>query len=48
MGRPNFAPNRYFRLVLVGYCDGIDSERKIALSRERTRWQRLASKSVEM
>ena len=30
MGRPSLAPGRYFRLLLVGYFDGIDSERGIA------------------
>ena len=30
MGRPNLPPGRYFRLLLVGYFDGLDSERGIA------------------
>ncbi len=30
MGRPSLQPGRYFRLLLVGYCEGIDSERGIA------------------
>jgi len=30
MGRPSLAPGRYFRLLLVGYFEGIDSERGIA------------------
>ena len=30
MGRPSLAPGRYFRLLLVGSFDGIDSERGIA------------------
>ena len=30
MGRPSLAPGRYFRLLLVGYLEGIDSERGIA------------------
>ena len=30
MGRPSLAPGRYFRLLLVGYVEGIDSERGIA------------------
>ena len=30
MGRPSLAPGRYFRLLLVGYFDGLDSERAIA------------------
>jgi transposase len=29
MGRPSVAPGVYFRLLLVGYCEGIDSERGI-------------------
>jgi len=30
MGRPSKAPGVYFRMLLVGYCEGIDSERGIA------------------
>ena len=30
MGRPGLAPGRYVRLLLVGYFEGIDSERGIA------------------
>ena len=30
MGRPSLAPGIYFRLLLVGYFEGIDSERGIA------------------
>src|SRR6202521_2621168 len=30
MGRPSLAPGLYFRLLLVGYFEGIDSERGIA------------------
>jgi transposase len=30
MGRPGLAPGMYFRLLLVGYFEGIDSERGIA------------------
>src|SRR6266704_3014848 len=30
MGRPSLAPGRYFRLLLIGYFEGIDSERSIA------------------
>ena len=30
MGRPRLAPGRYFRLLLVGYFEGLDSERAIA------------------
>ena len=30
MGRPSLAPGRYFRMLLVGYFEGIDSERGIA------------------
>ncbi len=29
-GRPSLAPGRYFRLLLVGYFEGLDSERGIA------------------
>ena len=30
MGRPSLTPGRYFRLLLVGYFEGIESERGIA------------------
>jgi transposase len=30
MGRPSLAPGSYFRLLLIGYFEGIDSERGIA------------------
>jgi transposase len=30
MGRPSLAPGMYFRLLLIGYFEGIDSERGIA------------------
>jgi transposase len=30
MGRPSLTPGRYFRLLLVGYFEGLDSERAIA------------------
>src|SRR3989441_9144685 len=30
MGRPSLPPGRYFRLLLVGYFEGIDGERGIA------------------
>lgn len=30
MGRPSVAPGRYFRLLLIGYFEGLDSERGIA------------------
>lgn len=30
MGRPSLAPGKYFRMLLVGYFEGIDSERGIA------------------
>jgi transposase len=31
MGRPSLPPGRYFRLLLVGYFVGLDSERGMAL-----------------
>src|SRR3989442_5034216 len=31
MGRPSLPPGRYFRLLLLGYLEGLDSERGIAL-----------------
>ncbi len=30
MGRPSLLPGRYFRLLIVGYFEGLDSERAIA------------------
>ncbi len=30
MGRPSMPPGRYFRMLLIGYFEGIDSERGIA------------------
>ena len=30
MGRPSLAPGRYSRLLLLGYFEGLDSERGIA------------------
>lgn len=30
MGRPSLAPGRYFRLLFVGYFEGLDSERGMA------------------
>src|SRR5215218_5512636 len=30
MGRPGLAPGRYFRLLLLGYFEGLDAERAIA------------------
>ena len=27
LGRPSLAPGRYFRLLLLGYFEGLDSER---------------------
>ena len=30
LGRPSLAPGRYFRLLLLGYFEGLDSERGIA------------------
>jgi transposase len=30
MGRPSLPPGRYFRLLLIGYFEGLDSERGIA------------------
>ena len=41
MGRPSLEPGRYFRLLLVGYFEGIDSERGIA-------WRAADSLAVRM
>ena len=30
MGRPSIAPGVYFRMLMVGYFEGLDSERGIA------------------
>ena len=30
VGRPGLQPGRYFRLLLLGYFEGLDSERAIA------------------
>ena len=30
MGRPSMLPGVYFRMLLLGYCEGIESERGIA------------------
>ena len=30
LGRPSLTPGRYFRLLLVGYFEGLDSERGMA------------------
>lgn len=30
VGRPGLAPGRYFRLLLIGYFEGLDAERSIA------------------
>src|SRR5215472_15928690 len=35
MGRPGLAPGIYFRLLLIGYFEGIDAERGIAGARKR-------------
>jgi hypothetical protein len=29
-GRPGLSPGRYFRLLLIGYFEGLDAERAIA------------------
>ena len=38
-GRPSLAPGVYFRLLLIGYFEGIDSERGIAPGGRMTRWR---------
>jgi len=37
VGRPGLAPGIYFRLLMVGYFEGIDSERGIAIASARRR-----------
>ena len=39
LGRASLVPGRYFRLLLVGYFEGIDSERGIAWRAARIRWR---------
>ena len=39
VGRPSVAPGRYFRLLLLGYFEGLDSERAIS-------WRAAASLSI--
>ena len=41
MGRPGLAPGRYFRLLLIGYFEGLDSERAIA-------WRTLHADSLSL
>ena len=41
MGRPSLAPGQYFRLLLLGYFEGLDSERAIA-------WRAADSSGVRM
>jgi hypothetical protein len=38
MGRPGLPPGIYFRLLLIGYFEGIDSERRIASRDEISRF----------
>src|SRR5438046_9001531 len=40
MGRPSLAPGRYFRLLLIGYVEGMDSEREIAWRAADSLWLR--------
>ena len=42
MGRPSLAPGCYFRLLLIGYFEGIDSERGIAWRAHPIRWRSAA------
>jgi transposase-like protein DUF772 len=42
MGRPGLPPGIYFRLLLIGYFEGIDSERGIEFDQSTT-MQRAAS-----
>src|SRR5205807_7350482 len=37
LGRPSLAPGMYFRLLMVGYFEGLDSERGLHGGRQ-TRW----------
>ena len=39
LGRPSMMPGMYFRLLMVGYFEGIDSERGIACGGRQTRWE---------
>ena len=46
MGRPSLAPGRYFRLLLVGYFEGIDSERGIAWRASDLGWPAQSSQPL--
>ena len=46
MGRPGLAPGNYFRSLLVGYFEGIDSERGIAWRRTIRRSRERAASST--
>jgi transposase len=37
IGRPGLSPGRYFRLLLIGYFEGLDAERAIAWRAADTR-----------
>jgi hypothetical protein len=41
MGRPGLPPGRYFRLLLLGYFEGLDSERRAQRNSHRFRNRRL-------
>ena len=43
LGRPSLGPGRYFRLLLVGYFEGIDSERGIAWRAAQRRFRSICA-----
>ena len=38
MGRPSLAPGRYFRLLLIGYLEGLNAERGTSAGRSGGFW----------
>ena|ERR1039457_1446238 len=40
MGRPSLAPGIYFRLLLIGYFEGLEGERGISCASRRDAFQR--------
>ena len=43
MGRPSLVPGRYFRLLLVGYVEGLDSERAELARFDRSRTKKTSN-----
>jgi transposase len=45
MGRPSLAPGRYFRLLLIGYFEGLDAEREAKVAKMKDGRTQLAHKA---